>query len=491
MSLMSLMRKKNIIYTIIALLFFTIFNLYGQGDSRQKFEYARTFEQSGDYETASRIYKELNEANPKNEDYFNGYVRTAKALNKFSELLPVVEKFLKQQQSSSTMIIYAELLWRTGSTESANEYWKKAISLEPDNPENYKQISKSQIELLQYNKAVTTLEDSRKALKDKKIFADELCQLYIATGEYKKGTEEAVSILNETKNIALAQGRITALLTSPGAKVFVQKVLEDAVSNNENYLNLKVYAWFLRFTGELEKAFEVYKRMDEATNAKGREIISFANDSRNDGQFDIALKAFEHIIKMGNKSKFLSSALFGYPRTLEQKLLTDSTLSLESAKRVVASYGDIIKQFPKDITSAEARYRVAVISYEYLNDEKTAKNEIENITKQFPSQKISASALNLLAKIHLLKNENDSASKILDYIVKNFNRIAPEEIIQSKYNLAEIKFFMGDIDSAKILYGDLSIQTNMDLANDALDKVILIEQNKEMIKGLSLFAQAL
>ncbi|MFH1051583.1 MAG: tetratricopeptide repeat protein [bacterium] len=486
------MIKENIIYSIIFLLFFTIFNLQGQGDSRQKFEYAKTFEQSGDFETAARIYKELFESNQKNEDYFNGYVRTSKALNKFSEVLPVVESFMKNKKSVALYVLYAELLWRTGSNDLANENWKKAINLEPINQETYKQISKSQIELLQYGKAATTLEEGRKALNNSKIYADELCQLYIATGDFKKGTEEALIILNDTKNIALAQGRITALLTIPAAKAHVQEVLEDAVSGNrENYLNLKVYSWFLRYIGNLEKAFEVIKRMDEATNAQGRDIIGFANDSKNDGQYDIALKAFEHIIKMGNKSKFLSSALYGYPRTLEQKLLTDSSISIESAKSIIESYREIIKQFPKDMASAEARFRIALISYEQLSDEETAKNEIENINRQFSRQKVTASALNLLAKIHLLKEENDTASKIYDNVIRNFEKIAPEEVLFAKYNLAEMKFFVGDIDTAKILFSELSVQTNKDLANDALGRVILIEQNKEMVRGLGLYAKAI
>jgi len=491
MILMSL-KRFTIYIGLIVVFWFTVNQLHAQSDNRQKFDYAKAIEQTGDYETASRIYKELFDANNKNEEYFFAYIRTAKALNKFSELLPVVEKFLKQKENIPLLVLYADLLWRTGANENANEQWKKAISTEPNNPETYRQISKSQIELMQYAKALTTLEDGRKSLNNNRIYSDELCQLYIATGDYKKGTEEAINILNESKNIALAQGRITALLSSPEAKTHVQKVLEESVSGNkENYLTLKVYAWFLRYIGTLDKAFEVVVRIDEATNSQGREILGFANDSKNDGQYDVALRAFEHIIKMGNKSKFLSPAMYGYPRTLEQKMLEDKNLSKESAKKVIESYREIIRQFPKDMASADARYRIALISYDYLNDEKTAKDEIFNISKQYPKHKITAQSLILLSKIYLINEENDSAVKVLDNIIKNYLQIAPDEVLQAKYNLAEMKFFDGDIDTAKIMFAELSSQTNLDIANDALEKVILIEQNKEMVRGLTLYAKAL
>lgn len=467
-------------------------NVFSQGDSRQKYEYAKTFEQSGDNETASRIYKELFVNNQRNEDYFWGYIRTSKALNKFSELLPVVEKYLKNKQNSDIYNLYAELLWRTGAHDKANENWALAISMYANDIETYRRIAKTQVELLQYAKSLATLEEARKRLKNDKIFADELSQLYIATGDYKKGTQEALNILYDSKNIALAQGRITALLANSESKVYVRKVLEDAVSGSSaNYFNLKLYAWFLRYVGDFEKAFDVYVRLDEATNSQGREILGFANDSKNDGQYDIALKAFQYIIQMGNKSKFLSSALYGYPRTLEQKMLVDSSLSKETAKSIISSYREIIKQFPKDIVSADARYRIAIISFDYLSDDKTAIEELNNVTKQFPKQRITAEALNQLSRIYIIKDNQDSAEKILNNIIRNYNQIASDEVLYAKFSLAEMLFYKGEIDSAKVLYMELSDNSNSDIANDAIERLILIEQNKELIRGLTLFANAL
>jgi tetratricopeptide (TPR) repeat protein len=484
------MRKP--IYIFIMLILMMDLNLFSQGDSRQKYEYAKTFEQSGDYETSSRIYKDLLDNNPRNEEYFWGYVRTSKALNKFSELLPIVERYLKNKQNTDIYNLYAEMLWRTGAHSMANENWALAISMSPNDPETYRKVARTQIELLQYAKSLATLEEGRKRLNNDKIFADELSQLYIATGDFKKGTQEALNILYDSKNIALAQGRITALLANAESKGYVRKVLEEAVSGSSaNYFNLKLYAWFLRYVGDLEKAFDVYVRLDEATNSQGREVLGFANDSKNDGQYDIALKAFQYIIQMGNRSKFLSSALYGYPRTLEQKMLEDSSLSKETAKSIISSYREIIKQFPKDNVTADARYRIAMISFDYLGDDKTAIEELNNVTKQFPKQRITAAAMNQLSRIYLLKENQDSAEKILNYIIRNYNQIASEEVLSAKFNLAEMLFYKGEIDSAKVLYMELSDNSNSDITNDAIERLILIEQNKELIRGLTLFANAL
>jgi len=485
---------KNIYYILIilSLVVLSVNTSLSQNANKQKLQYAQTFEQSGDFKTAARIYKELFDSNPKNDEYFNGVVRNFKAQSKYSELLPVVESYIKNFKTVYTFTIYAELLWRTGSHEKANEYWKKALELLPEDENTYSIIAMSQVELSQYGKAVNTLETGREELNKSTLFADDLCRLFIATGNYKRGTEEALNILAVTRNIALAQGRISALMNSPEAEKYILSVLEDAASRqNRNYLYLKVYGWFLRSTGKLDKAFEVYKEMDVVLNAQGREVLNFANDSKKDGQFDMALKAFEYVISLGKKSRFLSSALYGYSRTLEQKLLSNTTLSIESAERIIEHYRDIIEQFPKQSTAIDARYRISLIAADYLNDNEMAKNEINLLIKEYPRLRITASALNLLGRIYLSEDNFEKAKVNFQRVIKSHRKNAPAEVMKAKFDLAEIEFFQGNIDTAKSLYGELSIVTNSDIANNALERIVLLEQNKELTRGLSIYAKAL
>lgn len=472
---------------------FTLFVnfLQAQNVDKQKFEYAKSFEQSGDFETSGRIYKELFDANTKNTEYFQGVVRTFKGMNKYSELLPVIKEHINFSKTVESYTIFAEILWRTGSSDSANSFWDKALELSPENQKSYITIFDSQIEVKQYSKAINTLIKGRNNLKKPRLFADELCQLYVITADYQKGTEEAMNILYETNNIALAQGRISALMATPSARVHIENTLEKhARSRDDNFLILKVYAWYLRAIGKFDKAFEVYKNMDILTKSQGREVLGFANDSKNDGQLEVALKAYEYIISLGKSGKFLSSALYGYPRTLESKMLSGKQINKADALNIIKRYEDITKEFPDNVVSADASYRIAVIYLDYLHETSSAKDELNKIVAKFPNTRNAAMALNLLGSVYLIEGDLEKSYDAYNKVYRNFKKFAPEEVISSQYNLAELEFYRGNIDSAKILYAELLRTPESDATNNALSRISLIETNKNFIRAIQLYSQA-
>lgn len=465
--------------------------LYSQNVEKQKYEYAKSFEQSGDFETSGRIYKELFDINPKNTEFFQGVVRTYKGLSKFTELLVVVREYVKYSNTVESYSIFAEMLWRIGSADSANIFWEKAIELSSENPKTYLMVFDSQIEVKQYAKAISTLIKARDNLKKPRIFADELCQMYVIIADYKKGTFEALNILYETTNIALAQGRISALMASPDARIHIESVLEqESNSESDNFLILKVYSWYLRAVGKFDKAFELYKEMDILTKSQGREVLGFANDSKNDGQYEIALKAYEYIISLGKDGKFLSSALYGYPRTLELKILTGKSINNTDAESIIKRYREITIQFPDNIASADASYRIAVINLDYLGNNEESKTELNKIINRFPNTQNAAMALNLLGSIYLIENNLDKAYESYNLVYKNYKRFAPDEVISAQYNLAELEYFKGNVDSSQVLYTELIRNFGSDATNNALNRINLIETNKNFVKAIITFAQA-
>ncbi len=483
------MRKFFYLFFMIILLV-SYFTTYAQNVEDKKYSFAKSFEQAGDYETASRMYKELFESNPQNKDYFDAVVRTYKGLFKFSELKPLIELFLEKTQSVESYSIYAEILWRLGSIDSANIFWEKAIEKDPNNLKNYKVISESQIEVRQFDKAIKTLLFARNKFKKNNLFAEELSELYIATGSVNEATIETINILKSSKNLALAQGRLSALMVNKDNLHKIQSVLEKDISyNDEDYLLLKLYSWFLRSTNRLDNAFEITIKIDNLINADGREILSFANNSRNDGQFDIALKAYEYLISLGNNNKFLSTALYGYSRTLEQKMLSEKKFSKESARKIIENYKEIIEEFPDNIISSDAALRIAVIYLDYLNELDKAKVELQKVINKFKYTLNAGIALNLLGKIHIQENNFKEARKTFITIVNEYTKYAPDEVYKAKYLLAELLFFEAKFDSAQVMYADLVKNINSDVANDALERIYLLEENKNYIRDFTKFSK--
>ncbi|MGA2298246.1 MAG: tetratricopeptide repeat protein [FCB group bacterium] len=471
--------------------FLSVTYIFAQNVNDQKYRLAESYENAGDYASASRIYLELYNSNPQSDQYFNGVVRVFKAQNKFSGLVEIIEKRLESFKSSENYSLLGEMLWKTGSFDSANTAWDNAIKYSPQIVNSYSEVAHSQISLQLFDKAIKTLVQGRKALKNDNIFSDELSQLYISTGDYALGTQEVLKLFAFQKNLPFAQGRLSALMVSKDANVHINKILQDEVSSNSSDIQyLRLYAWFLRAMKNPEKALEIYQKIDDLTGGIGLELYRYASDCRVDGEYDMALKAFELVIAKEKASPYFLSALYGFARTMESKSQVQSKFTQDELDNIIKRYKQIISDYPNEMTAGEARYRIAVLALEQMNDRDMAIDELNQVIKQFPYNELAANSSLLLASIKTMQDKLDEAYKIYDNVVKTYSRYAAQEAEKATYKMAEIEYFRGNIDSSMTLFTKISVNTSSDVANDALNKILLIEQNKQYTKALPIYAKA-
>lgn len=473
------------------MIFGTLINCaFAQSSTEQKFQLAQVYEKNGDFENASRLYYEIYKITPKNGRYYDGVVRSYKALHQYSSLLSIIQEHLKIEHTADVVILAGELYWRTGKTDDANNAWKEALEMPPKNPESYIDVAESQSLLMLFDKAISTLENGQKIFGDTFSFSEKLIPLYIAAGDYVKGVDEILGVFESDKNLPIAQGRLSALMAGKDAKKYIEKELEKKTSKYDNdQFYLRLYGWFLKSV-DPDKALNIFKKLDDITGGLGTEISRFANDSKQDGNYDIALKAYDLVIAKGKNTPHFLTSLFGFARTLEYKIQENPKISKETIEKIIARYRQIVKEYSYDLTAADSRMRIAQLSLDYLNDKESAKEELQAIIKQFPQQMVTASALNLFGSIMMMENKMEDAGQAFAQVINKYKRNAPLEVDRASYLLAQIQYFSGNIDSSFTLFTNVSENTGSDIANDALNKIILIDQNKQFTEGLKLFAQA-
>jgi tetratricopeptide (TPR) repeat protein len=481
-------------YISFFIIFFLISqkNIYSQNANEQKFKIAESYENAGDFKTAGILYNELYLANQNNEIYFNGLVRTLKMQNRYSDLLPTVLRHTENHLSVNNINLLAELYWRTGDFDKANKNWDKAISISPKNELTYKTIAGTQIEVLQYDKAIKTFLSGRDNINNNKLFSDELSQLYIASNNYKLGTQEILNHFFYEKNLPLAQGRLSAVITSSPSKNYVKEILTDLYSNNKkDVMFLRLYYWFLRADSNYIESLKISENIDEILGPNSNEVLNFATNSSVEGQYDIALKALESIIDKGKSNPYFQNALFNFAYILEKRLQLKGKITKTEADEIIIRYKNTASQFPGNQISAECKYRAALIEANQLANYEDAKKDLNEILKSFPKQQpIAAMALQLLGDILFKENKIDSAIEMYKTIVNKNFQYASDEADKAAFKLAQIDFYKGNIDTAKAQFTLLSTKTNSDISSKAIKKMILIETNKSLILGLKQFAVA-
>ncbi len=461
--------------------------LFAQNIAEQKYKLAESYEKQGKYEESLRIYKEIYTEKKSDDKYFAGIIRSLRGMDNYSDMLPYLEERIEDYPAPVIYILYGEVKWRLGDNKTANKFWEKTLE-EYQQQDVYTELARVQINLQLYDKAVNTFLQARNDLNNSNIFSDELSKLYIATGNYKDGLEEIIQMLMNQGDMAKSQGRLFAFLTSEEAINYIDdKLGEYADENPDNLYIQELYSWFLRNTDNLDKALEVTIRIDEIRNSGGRNIVFFANNARDDGQYDIALKAYSYIIKQGKNNKNTPSAMYGFTRTLEQKMADNEKMNDDEIDEILESYDKVIEDYPKSQYAAQAYLRLAVLHYKTLNNTSEAIKNIEKLKAEYPSQNIIYEALNMLGEIYLGKNEFDKALEAFKIVSRRSNSNTEKDF--AIYNVANIQFYKGNTDSALVMYQKISQDTKSDVSNDALERIMMINENKELIKGLKLYGE--
>jgi hypothetical protein len=344
---------------------------------------------------------------------------------------------------------------------------------------------------------------------------------------YQDGFKEMLYLFSLTGDLQQAQSRLYALIGDSVSINFLFNAFNKEIKKDDNIAILTLYSWFLRAIKNYEQAFNIIIKLDDKQNLKGKLIYQFANESSRDEQFDIALKAYQHIYNMGKRSPYSTNAIYEYTQTAEERLIAlnfdkkniDSSNLKKGFELIIDDYKQIIKNNPKTDFSEQSKIRIATISSMIMKDNDVAIEMLNDVIKTQFSSIYVLQAVNELVDIYIATGELNKANDIINNILStpvdtsksNKIKITGNVVISSnaslqaltknnvnakqyindiKFNQAEILYYQGFIDSSLALYTNLIDSLTEDIANDALSRITFIEQNKEHIDQLSIFANA-
>lgn len=486
------MIKNIFVYSFFS--FFLLNVCYGQTTNDRKIKLAQSYEQVGQYDDAIRIYNEVYKEDKGYIAAFEGLVRSYKAKNMNTELLDLLEDRIKFDKTGLNYILLGEARWKAGKSKEADEAWKLAVEKEPTNPYVYKDMAEIQTQLQLFGKAINTYKSGRENLTSRNgqtLFVDELSKLYIAIGDNKSALNETLTMLQETGNLASVEARIYAMMQDDNSKKLIDETLEDyADKNSSNYLAMELYSWYQTNIGNHQKALEYTIKSDKISNSDGRLILTFATNSENSGNVEIALKAYQYIIDQGKNNKYFSSAIYSYTRALEAKLMFEKHLDTDSVKEIIKRYETMIEDFPKSSTAADAYLQIARLQKENLHQYKESENTLNELVKEIPGAKQSGEALIALAEIDISRGDLKGADDYLETAKARYGRNDPNLIESVDYTLAMIQYYSGNLDSASVLFKKLSQINDNDIANDVLEKSSIIADKFKEEEKTKLFASA-
>ncbi len=477
-----------------------------------RFRLAQSYDRSGDYQAAIRIYEEILKQQPINIVIIDALRRDYVELKMYNEAIALVERQLKIQPSDINLRCQlASIYYLRADTLKANEEWEHAISLNPKQPATYSQVANSFTQSRLFDRAIDTYRRGRKACENPSLFTQELAYLYGTLSKYEDATKEYVSFLRQNPiQLGFVQTQIGGYTNHPEALASARKVIEEASRSAPDDLPLlHLLAWIDMEGSRYDAAFDIYKAIDAKSKGTGHVLQTFAQRALHDKAFGIAAAAFREIIDHYPKFDKLAEVKFGYAQSLEASDESHDTLRLFGRDRpfsdqasdredrsviysnTLDAYNRVIGEYPATEFAARSVFRIAVLQQEKFGDLTSARQSLENLLKSYPMfpQVVIEGALRL-GDIYLLLGMIDKASAQYAVVAGRGLRTNPLQD-QAMLKLAELEYFKMDFDTALVMLGGLIRNTNSDVANDAIALQTFIQENIQTDRSvLQVFAQA-
>ncbi|HET55587.1 MAG TPA: tetratricopeptide repeat protein [Ignavibacteria bacterium] len=469
------------------------------------FRLAKSFEQSGQYEEAKTIYKNIYNQQPWNHSYLEALNNIYIQLKEYDEAIDLISGNIKLNPDNIGLYgILGSTYYTKGDTLKAFQTWEDGLSLTHNSVSSYRIIVNYALENRAFKKAIEYLKRGKELTDNTDIFSLDLARIYAMTMSFEKAAIEYCEIIkNDPNKTPMVIGNMISFLSRPNALLeTIAAVRSFNETNNITEIN-RVLIQLHQLNNDYGSAFEYVVKLESQTKSNGSELYRFAQEALRQNKFDIASKAFNKVIEEYPKSPLVPQSQIGYARTFEQTLNSkrDSVIEnwkpiyktkvvfVDDYKKAIDLYQQIINKYPGIEIKSESVLRIAEIYFKKLNELDTASHFYNNILSTNGISQFHYEAKLRLAEINAIKGDLVYAENLLLDVSKN--RKLPE-YINSQINLllGKVYFWEGNFESASEKLSNVTQNLSDDNANDALQLLALIRILKSDSLTLAEYSKA-
>jgi tetratricopeptide (TPR) repeat protein len=481
-------------------------------DVMTKLRLAQSFEQAGEWERAVSIYEALHEADSLNYVFFDGLRRGYTQLKEYSKAIELVQRRLRIQRADQNLLsTLGGLYFQMGDEPRADSLWHAVVNKDPKNSNLYRLVASQMIEHRQYDRAIQFYLNGRKVIGDAGLFGEDLASLYMVLQQYGPATEELVSLLHvRPLQLAVVEARLSSFTGRDVGRRAALSVVQAEVKRTPNDLQMqRLLAWLYMEGKEYDSALGQEQIIDRLSKAGGMELYQFAQRAMQEKAYSSAAKAFREVIDQSPTQGIVLSARFGYARAIEELSQESDTLAdaagvaahkeegvpagrvsetLPSSQGAIRLYESIVAGEPNSELATQSLYRIGLIRFHRFFDLNGALAALEQARDVRSNANLSNEVVATIAEVRIAMGDLGRARGEYENLI---HRPPGQQRDQALFHLAELDYFEANFDSATTKLHSITANVNTDLANDALQLLYFIQENKTTAPAaLAAFAKA-
>ncbi len=282
---------------------------------------------SGQYDKALQLYKELYKENP-GYTYYRYYLNSLIQLKKFNEAEKLVKKQLKMSPDSFRFKIDLAYLYSLeGNNKKKDKILNKVISSLPDNRNIIINIAYSLQSHGFFDKAVYVYNVAREKGLGDYDYDFELATAYNYSGDYEKMFDLLLDYANKhPEAVDRVKSRVQSLLLRDVddnlSGLFRKKILLRAQADPSNPVYAEMLMWYSLQVKDFDLALRQAISIDKRFRDQEEKLLDVAEVAYSNGNYDIAVKASEYLLKKKKKNPFLPESYEMYFKA-RLKLVTE------------------------------------------------------------------------------------------------------------------------------------------------------------------------
>ncbi len=471
-----------------------------------KFRLAQSYEEAGNYEAAVKLYEELYAKEQSNYVYFDCLRRMYLQLKRYDGAIALIQRRLQANPADlPTRLTLASTYYKAGNEKEAYAEWEKAIAGDPANANVYRAVAQSMLENRLLDRTAELYRKARVACKDPHLFTIDLAQLLATTMDYAGASTEYLAWLKQNPmQLSFVQSRMSVYTNKEDGRSAALEAVKKDLRGNDDPKLYELLGWLYLEGKDYTDALDAYRKLDGLTRAQGGQIYNFAEQAFKARAFDVAARAYREAIDVPVTPNRMPYAKYGYALSLKELSSPSDTLggadatgelpATESQPRysgAIAYFRDIIKEYPRSEFSAKSYYQIGMIQFEKFFDLDGAIASLENVEKEIPGlNTIHYDVALRLGQIMTAKGDTAQAAVRYRFVIGVPNA-TPDQHDEASYRLAELEYFGGRFQDAIKRLSDITLNLKADYANDALQLLSFLQENKTTGEAaLLLFAHA-
>lgn len=446
---------------------------------------ARNFFNDKEYDKAADLYQQLY-IDYRYYHYFSQYIECLVFLENYDEAEKELKSFIKNDNTTNKWKAQVNLAFvyvKNNESEKVDKYLKRLINDLPEDRNVYMQVANmlsskdfDEYAILLYNKGSAIQEMNYNFYMEKAL-------TYQNMMNFEKATENYLLQLEANPNdYDVVKTRLSFMLRYDVDGSITEDMrlalLNKTHSNPDNEMFAELLVWYALQVKDYEIALNQEIALDRRFDDREYDIIYLAKIAYDNEQYDIAISAYDYLVKKSKEGAYYEDAVVGLT---EVQYTKSEMLHCDASAEWYSDFEQRIEKECLELGINDKTIPILIIRAEILAfklDEVEKAIEILNQALTLNLSKYNKSRVKMqLADIYLFKEEVWEATLLYSQVDKSMK----EEPIghEARFRNAQLRYYIGEFDWALSVLNILKSATSKLIANDAMTLSLVISDNLE------------